>query len=142
MANSPAPQFAHFCTLRSQRVALGLLLLAAFFLFARKATTQSSGESLPKLTQLRAEYVPGEVLVRFRSEAAAEKESKRGGRLQIEDREVQISVEKIDAAEVLEGLRLVRVKAEETTSTVSAFNARADVLYAELNFVRYPFATP
>jgi hypothetical protein len=91
---------------------------------------QSSGPS-QKPKSPRPQFILGEVLVRFRSEEAAGKERKQAGRLQIEGRETQISIERLDADDELAGLRLVRVNSEDTLKAVAALSARSDVLYAE-----------
>ena len=86
--------------------------------------------------------MPGEVLVRFRSEPEAEFQSQSHLRLQIQGGETPITFERPDAADLLTGLRLVRVDAADTLKAIATLNSRSDVLYAEPNYVREPYATP
>ena len=51
-------------------------------------------------------------------------------------------MESPQAADLLPGLRLVRVGAADTLKAMTALSARPDVLYAEPNYVREPFTTP
>ncbi len=105
-----------------------------------------------KRSERVAEFVPGEVLVRFRpgAEAAdlAVGESEPlsvnvpnapglggGGSLAIE-------VENMQGLQIVEGLRLARVAAKDTLRAVAALNARPDVEYAEPNFIQYAHAIP
>lgn len=88
----------------------------------------------------RADFVPGEIIVRFRNANDKPKQqiavsSALGGRQLI------LNVERFDGAEIVEGLRLARVAPEDTLEAVAALNSRDDVLYAEPNFVRRLFRT-
>lgn len=112
-------------------LALGSFLCAAIFSFGPLTSAQSDQAS-KKVTTARPQFIPGELLVRFRSEAAAEREQKQT-KFQIESRETQVSIERLGAADVLAGLRLVRVNSQDTLKAVAAFSARSDVVYAEPN---------
>jgi hypothetical protein len=58
-------------------------------------------------------------------------------------RQIPLSVESAgSAAEIVEGLRLVRVNPADTSNAIAALRARPDVVYAEPNFIRRAFATP
>lgn len=115
-----------------------LVLFGSLF-FAQTAGTQSAN-NLSKLEELRPRFVPGEVLVRYRSEAAAHEQSKESTQVRIEGRDVRMRVEKI--VDNMPGLRLVHVEDRDTLKVVESLKARADVLYAEPNFLRYRLATP
>jgi len=98
-----------------------------------------------------AEFVPGEVLVRFRpgaeaselavgdseplSVAVPDAEGLGGGSL-------SIRIENMQGLQIVEGLRLARVNPKDTLRAVAALNARPDVEYAEPNFIQYADATP
>ena len=56
--------------------------------------------------------------------------------------QVPLSVEKIVDDDSLAGLRLVHVDVQDTLKAVESLKSRADVLYAEPNYLRYRLATP
>src|SRR5256714_4555540 len=91
---------------------------------------------------VRAKFVPGEILVRFRADA---KITKGSGIVTIalteEGRDSPVRVEQFGGSSVVEGLRLARVTPEDTLQTVKAFNARVDVLYAEPNYIWHQNST-
>jgi uncharacterized repeat protein (TIGR01451 family) len=91
-----------------------------------------------------AEFVPGEALVRFRSEAKAAGVEASGARLELGDdvggTPVQIS--SFEGSELVPGLRLARFEAADTLAAVAALAERADVLYAEPNYVWRAQAVP
>ncbi len=128
---------------------LSLLLLVAVSLspMTRAAiqTASTNTSTTNNSKRAEAEYVPGEVLVRFRSE-----ETVVGGEESVPmpllargtGREIQASIEKFDGAEMVRGLRLARVPAEDTLKAVEALKARADVLYAEPNYIWHKTNTP
>ena len=114
---------------------------------AQEATPEASSKGSKRV----AEFVPGEVLVRFRpgSETAdlavgasqalsvnvPDAAGLGGGSLRVE-------IENVQGLQIVEGLRLARVGAKDTLRAVAALNARADVEYAEPNFIQYTRATP
>ncbi|MDQ3684034.1 MAG: S8 family serine peptidase [Acidobacteriota bacterium] len=100
-----------------------------------------------------ARYVPGEVLVRFRSDGDAPAASIGAGaksgerkwmslRSREERAEIAAEIERFDGSELVEGLRLARVRPEDTLAAVEAFAERPDVLYAEPNYIWRKDATP
>src|ERR1700730_13800030 len=98
MSDFEARQFAVKMGVRLGRaLALGAFLFATIFSFGPRANTQSE-RAIQKTRSPRPEFIPGELLVRFRSEAEAEREQK-DGRLQIEGREAHLSIERLDAAD-------------------------------------------
>lgn len=80
--------------------------------------------------------VPGEILVRFRRGSSG----KRLGRQVVVEktgRQIPLSIETVSPApEIVEGLRIARVNPADTSNAIEALRARADVLYAEPNFIR------
>src|SRR5262249_28854687 len=87
-------------------------------------------------------FVPGEVLVRFRSESTAQRKTgamtmaARGGA------EFSAQVEHFDGSNLVQGLRLVRVAPENTLSAVAALRSQPDVLYAEPNYILHADIVP
>jgi uncharacterized repeat protein (TIGR01451 family) len=137
------PRFPRFQSSRNLAVcavSISLALLVAVFFFTPKAAVQSADRP-NKPQQPRPESISGELLVRFRSDAAM-RSARKYNRLEIDGREIQIHIESLDAADVLEGLSLARVDPEETMSVMAELNTRPDVLYAEPNFSRHLLVSP
>ena len=108
-------------------------------LHALGVSAQVEQPEAPRVVPPRAEFVPGEVLVRFRPGASPLAASvKAPTRLQLsapEGAQLATDVSDFGGSELVSGLRLVRVAPEATLKAVEAFNARSDVLYAEPNYV-------
>lgn len=122
------------------RIAVGIFAVTITLLWIPSSTTQSvsSGD---KSTAPRARFIPGEVLVRFRSESHA-KAIKQFDTLKVGGRGIPMKIEEIEASHLLAGLRVARVHPSETLAAVEALAARPDVLYAEPNYARESFASP
>ncbi len=121
--------------------ALALLLSFVFLPRGSHAGGQDAAGAHNAKQGVRAEFVPGEVLVRFRSETAA----KQAASLTLSTESgtaLPLRIERLAATDVVAGLRLARVAPAETLQAVAALNARADVLYAEPNYLRHKSATP
>jgi Tol biopolymer transport system component/subtilisin family serine protease len=126
-----------------------LLLLIAVLPIAQRAERQYQGPRRqrfePPLKRTKKEYpnaVPGEILVRFRPES---KGKRLGHQILTEKtgRQIQLSIEALGpAAEIVEGLRVAHVNANETSNTIEALRARSDVIYAEPNFIRKASLAP
>ena len=80
--------------------------------------------------------VPGEILVRFRPGS----KGKRLGRQVVVEktgRQIPMDVAALHPTfEIVEGLRVARVNPADTGNAIEALRARADVIYAEPNFIR------
>ena len=122
------------------RISLYVIVAAIILLWIPSSSTQSV-VSLEKPRAPRARFVPGEVLVRFRSESQA-KLVRQVHTLQVEGRGIPLKIEEVEASHLLAGLRLARVNPSETLAAVKALAARPDVLYAEPNYARERFAAP
>ena len=105
------------------------------------ATRQESGSEL-KQKKTRTPFVPGEVLVRYKSEKVAAR--KGFETLSTEDgRQLSVRLEQFVPADVVPGLRLARVAADDTMAALAALRKQPDVLYAEPNYLWYrTTATP
>jgi hypothetical protein len=88
-----------------------------------------------------AEFVPGEVLVRFRSETAAKTAEAVALPLRAADGG-EVSVEHFGGSETVRGLRLAKVDPARTLEAVTELAARSDVLYAEPNYIWRAKRTP
>ncbi len=136
---------------RAVSLFLSLALLASAFLnvpgaaaarrqqrriYEPAARTSAKKEATPA-------FVPGEVLVRFRSEAKADEARLASEPLRdAEGREMPVEFARSEGLSVVRGLRLARVRDEDTLSAVAALSARPDVLYAEPNYVRRALSVP
>ncbi|HSS20896.1 MAG TPA: S8 family serine peptidase [Pyrinomonadaceae bacterium] len=125
-------------------VAFSFLLLALLIgvcLSPGSSATPQTSDSKP--TQKKSPpFVPGEVLVRYRSEKIASRRNFEtlanadGGLL-------LARLERFAGSDLVPGLRIARVDAADTLAVVSALNAQPDVLYAEPNYRWYrTTATP
>ena len=91
--------------------------------------------------QKHPEFVPGEILVRFREGAAATK-SKLTYLVTPDSRQISIRIEHLGVEDSVPGLRLARVAQAETLTAIAALQQRPDVVYAEPNYLLYQDATP
>jgi len=141
--SSPKPSGA-----RPRRLALlilgaGLLGLSAWLPHISLAGINPSGNPQGSPKHNKAESVRGELLVRFRPDAViASKKSHTATSVRDSQGEIPISVERFEGAELVSGLRLARVTPEQTERALAALNARADVLYAEPNYLMHADIVP
>lgn len=91
-----------------------------------------------------ADFVPGELLVRFRAGTThARNRSKASIHVTADaGRSVPIEVNHFGGSELVDGLMLARMAPEDTPAALKALRARADVVYAEPNFIRQADAVP
>ncbi len=89
-----------------------------------------------------AEFVPGEALVRFRSDAAAKRAELAPMNLRADGGDSMATFERFGGSDLVRGLRVAKVDPEQTLAAISEIASRADVLYAEPNYVRRKFNTP
>ncbi|HKY29005.1 MAG TPA: S8 family serine peptidase, partial [Pyrinomonadaceae bacterium] len=122
------------------RTVIGVAAIALILLWIPRTTSQSiSYADKPKAPRPR--FIPGEILVRFKSESQAKARGQLDA-LQLAGRSISMRIEESDASALLEGLRVARVDPSETLAAVKALAARPDVLYAEPNYAREPFVSP
>ncbi len=129
---------------------VGLLACAALLphvVRAGKSQAQNTAETASVAGQQksagpRAASVPGEIIVRFRTDAATAKRSAGALTVQAVDQQIALQLESLAPADSVEPLYLAHVAATDTQAALAALNARPDVLYAEPNFVRRKLMTP
>jgi subtilisin family serine protease len=138
-----------------------LLLLAASTLFTQRsgATRQTSlsvSQENPSEKRRRPEFVPGELLVRFKQNRAFEgtqqltvpnndasvQTFQKSGSLAASTQQVTVNVERFAGSDLVDGLRIARMAPADTMKAVTAFQARDDVLYAEPNYIVHGDKTP
>lgn len=131
-----------------------LLLLAVFFALlafipisqrAQRQDQTLQAPQPPQAQRTKTRYpnsVAGEILVRFRPESKA----KRLGRQVIIEktgRLIPLTIEALHPRfEIVQGLRIARVNAADTSNAIDALRARSDVIYAEPNFIRRASVAP
>ena len=120
-------------------VCVGLLLIS-FTLFPSRSGAKVQSPS--KFRSKRARFVPGEVLVRYRTEPMAQRKTGEIALSMSEGEQITARVERFDGSDLIPGLRLARVAAENTLSAVAALKRQPDVLYAEPNYIFRPSVTP
>jgi subtilisin family serine protease/Tol biopolymer transport system component len=126
-----------------------VIAVVVFLPIAQRAERQSQGlqgripEPPTQRTKKRdLNSVPGEILVRFRPESKAKRV---GSQVLVEKagRQIPMSINAVNPAfEIVEGLRVAKVSPADTSSALDALRARADVIYAEPNFVRRATVVP
>jgi subtilisin family serine protease len=103
--------------------------------------TQQSGMPEASHKRTRPAFVPGEALVRYKSESTAKRVASQMT-LAVNAQEVPIQIERFDGAAIVPGLRLARMAPEQTLNAIEALNKQADVLYAEPNYLLHLDLTP
>src|SRR5262244_3067259 len=94
-----------------------------------------------QLKRKQAAFVPGEVLVRYRSESLARRKT---GITSVATREGQVvsaRVERFDGSDLVDGLRLAHVDPLNTLKAVAALRNQPDVAYAEPNYILHADTT-
>ncbi|MGH9941250.1 MAG: S8 family serine peptidase [Pyrinomonadaceae bacterium] len=155
MSVSPSePQATHTSRRRGS-----LTLLLAFLLLTAGLPVASRGQqaedaqaqeeptfgrdSAPAGKKGGAEFVPGQVLVRFRTDTAAKRAEIAPAALRaIDGEELSVRVSRFGGSDLIKGLRLAQVDADKTLEAVAALAARPDVLYAEPDYLVREAALP
>ncbi|MBC8031743.1 MAG: S8 family serine peptidase [Pyrinomonadaceae bacterium] len=128
----------------------GLILLLASSLLPISQATFSPQEPGGSGKKSKAEFVPGEVLVRFRTEALAKQQTQLDADSGMvaqtvfseQGREIAVRVERFEGSDIVPGLRIARVAAADTLAAIEALRKQPNVLYAEPNYLLYADATP
>ena len=114
---------------------LGLIFLASMiFPGGSRAKLQPSPQSVTSTKRRRPQFVPGQVLVRYRSESAAAINARSHMLIARDGTPLQINVERFDGSNLVSGLRLAHVTGD-TLKAVEALRGQPDVLYAEPDYI-------
>jgi subtilisin family serine protease len=120
-------------------VFLALLVVAAVSFpvrsGAQRQATQTAQATTPRKRQRQQMFVPGEILVRYRSEPMAKS---KGASMRIaahDGRLFSVDLKRTHGSDLLPGLRLARVAPEETLEAVAALRQQPDVIDAEPNYI-------
>ena len=129
--------------LLSFSVCLALLIVAAVTFPVNSGATPQPAQTFKTQTKRqRPAFVPGEVLVRYRSESHARSKGASIRIAALDGTLVQVDVQRLDGDDLVEGLRLGRVAPEDTLKAVAALRQQPDVLYAEPNYILHADVTP
>src|SRR5437867_5513565 len=108
----------------------------------------------PSEKRRRPEFVPGDVLVRFKKDRAFEGTTyvavpddnvlphDKGQSVAAPEEQIPVRVDRFEGSEIVDDLRLAHVEATQTMKAIAALKARDDVLYAEPNYIRHLDRTP
>ena len=126
----------HIRILLVSAVCLALLVVASVsFPMRSGAQPQTAQTTIPQKRQRQQMFVPGEVLVRYRSEPMAKS---KGASMRItahDGRLFSLNLKRTPGSDLLPGLRLARVAPEETMAAVAALRQQPDVVDAEPNYI-------
>ncbi|MGH9875098.1 MAG: S8 family serine peptidase [Pyrinomonadaceae bacterium] len=137
-----------FLSMKSRSTRFGLLFLLLFtltiFLAAALPPTSSATQEQARSNnsqKRRPKFVPGQALVRYRSERLA-KQKTLEKLVSSDGRQLSIQIERFEGADIVPGLRLAHVAPEDTMAAIAALKAQPDVLYAEPNYLLHLDANP
>lgn len=126
-------------------LAISFLIVLTIVVVAALPSTSSAnrGAASPGIDRKQSspEFVPGEVLVRYRSERVAKRQTLQT-LVSSDGRQLFIQIERFDGADIVPGLRLAHVAPGDTMAAIQALKQQPDVLYAEPNYILYLDATP
>src|SRR5437870_715989 len=132
------------------------LLLISIVAFApissatRQAASASSASDSSTVKHRRPEFVPGDVLVRFKKNQAFEGsaylavpgESANKQSTDAPQEVMQVQVDRFGGSDLVDGLRIAHTATTDTWKAIAALKARDDVLYAEPNYIVHALNTP
>jgi Subtilase family/Fervidolysin N-terminal prodomain len=125
------------------RLALVLLLTGLFLALPHLTRARIQTGPAPESDKRhRAHSVPGEILVRFREDAAPAKARRTQLLVDQAGAQIPVDLEQSPGFEIVPGLRIARVAATETQRAIAALRARPDVIYAEPNYIRHKDNVP
>jgi len=115
-----------------------LFALMLLLIIVMAPGSNATGDAQPDAGQKssRSAFVPGEVLVRYRSERAAARQSVQT-LANSDGRQIPLQLQRFEGSDIVPGLRLAHVDVDDTLAAVEALQARDDVLYAEPNYRWY-----
>jgi len=117
-------------------------LIAAHLLPRASAQNAAAPQKRTTLDK-RPEFVPGELLVRFRDGTSlARNKSRVSVNVSNGGRSVRVEVNHFGGSELVQGLMLARMAPDDMPAALKALRARSDVVYAEPNYIRYADAVP
>ena len=123
-------------------VCLALLVVASVSFPVSSGAKPQPAPSTLQTKRHRPAFVPGEVLVRYRSESHARSKGASMRIAALDGTVLPVNLERFEGSDLVEGLRLARVAREDTLKTVAALRSQPDVLYAEPNYILHADVNP
>src|SRR5688572_26061162 len=127
--------------LLSVSVCLGLFILATVTLPSRSRAQQSLPQK-QRTEKWRGSFVPGEILVRYRSGMAPRGRTVATHITTRDGASLAMQVEEFAGSRVVDGLRFARVQSDKTLEAIGALRRQREVLYAEPNYLLRTTANP
>ena len=90
----------------------------------------------------RPRFVPGQVLVRYENETAANRQAAKTSLKTAQGRALGLQLERFGGSDLVGGLRIARVAPDDTAKAIEELRKQPDVLYAEPDYLLYPDAPP
>ena len=118
-----------------------LLVLTFLFAVALPPSSKATPEGSNVKKSLSPEFVPGQVLVRYRSERIAKRQTLHT-LASADGRQLDIQLERFEGADIVPGLRLAHVAAADTMAALEALKNQPDVVYAEPDYLLHLDVTP
>jgi subtilisin family serine protease len=125
------------------------LIVVAFVAWPPPSNAGRNGRNLKPVTlqggggkRSKPAFVPGQVLVRYKNEAVAKRQQTAQQALSIAERAIPIEIERFEGSDIVDGLRLAHVAANDTLNAIQALKQQPDVLYAEPNYIMHLDVTP
>lgn len=140
-------KIAHLRTSPTLPIALVLVLalVCVFVNHLSGARAQNQTSFVPSRAREKSvDFVPGELLVRFRSGTTNARTKTRASFnvTATPGRTLRVEVNHFGGSDLIDGLMLARVAPEDTLVAVRALRVRSDVVYAEPNYIRHLDAVP
>src|ERR1700730_12564850 len=119
--------------------------LLFYFSYYVRAQDQTAATWRNVSQNRKAEFVPGELMVRFRPGSVLAR-IKAGTHANLsllaEGRDVPAQIERFGGSDLIDGLMLARVAPDDTLLAAKVLADRPDVLYAEPNYIRHAESVP
>lgn len=89
----------------------------------------------------RPQFVPGQVLVRYKNETAANRQAAKNSLKTAQGRALGLQIERFGGSDLVGGLRMARVAPDDTAKAIEELRKQPDVLYAEPDYLLHPDTT-
>ncbi len=127
------------------RITLSLVLVLFVLAIAVMPPSSRAGRDTfgpaSKSVSKKFDFVPGDVLVRYKTENVA-KQASRTSSLTVNGTSLPITIERFEGTDIVDGLRLARVAPDDTLKAIATLRSQPDVLYAEPNYILRTNVTP
>lgn len=136
-----------FVSGKSTRIALAVLFgLAVIAALAMPPHSRARRASFPARVGKSArtkqpDYVPGDVLVRYRSDAVAKRQPQTATIESLNGQSIAVRIERFEGSDLVDGLRIAKVDPADTMEAIAALKRQPNVLYAEPNYILHSDVT-